>query len=243
MNHIARLLRSFAIIANPSSWAAFVQTAEATKFDHSFSVSWSQGGEDLALLSIFGKDFKGTYLDVGAHHPSRFSLTRHLYQLGWHGVNVDANKKLMLEFEKTRPRDVNLCFAVGDQESYEFTIFREPAISTVNIEWKEKFLSEDNAVDRVDIVSGKKLRELYDEYFSQAADLLSVDAEGADFEVIKSMDFDSLPVTRFPRYLLLETPTPISEALAAPAVKFAMAAGYEPVMVLPMTTILKAPTR
>lgn len=205
-------------------------------------MSWSQGGEDLALLSIFGQQKKGTYLDVGAHHPSRYSVTRKLYQNGWHGVNVDANKELIEEFKKTRIRDTNLCFAVGERESYEFTIFKEPAISTVNVEWRDNFLSESNSIDRVEIVAGKKLRDLYDDYFAHSAvDILSVDAEGADFEIVKSMDFHTLPAARFPRYLSLETATPVSAALATSAVEFAISLGYVPVVVLPMTTILKSP--
>lgn len=230
------------LLTKHKSWGPFVHAAEETKFDHSFTVSWSQGGEDLALLSIFGGQTKGTYLDVGAHHPSRFSVTRHLYQRGWSGINVDANKKLLLEFEKARPNDINLCLAIGEKSSYEFTIFEEPAISTFNTEWKEKFLSESNLIDRVEIVAGRRLRDLYDEFFlDSAVDILTVDAEGADFEIIRSLDFHSLPTIRYPKYLLLETPTPVSEALATPAVKFAIDWGYLPVMVLPMSTILRAP--
>ena len=242
MNRVFRLLRSLALLANPMSWGPFVQVAEATKFDHPFSVSWSQGVEDLALLSIFGEDTEGTYLDVGAHHPSRFSVTRHLYKNGWHGVNVDANSALIKEFAKARPRDINLCFAVGEQEQYEFTIFQEPAISTINAEWKDKFLSESNLVDRVEIVKGRRLREIYDEFFPDSAvDILAIDAEGADFEVFKSLSFHSLPRNRYPKYLLLETPPPVATALATPAVEYAIGCGYEPVMVLPMSTILKSP--
>jgi hypothetical protein len=57
----------------------FTRTYEQTNFDFDFHVSWSQGGEDLALLSIFLGQQGGVYIDVGAHHPSRFSVTRHLY--------------------------------------------------------------------------------------------------------------------------------------------------------------------
>ena len=70
----------------------FLQASELTKFDHPFSVSWSQAGEDLALLAVIRNQKPGFYLDIGAHHPTRFSVTRHLYQAGWTGVNVDANQ-------------------------------------------------------------------------------------------------------------------------------------------------------
>ena len=33
---------------------------------------WSQESEDLILSRIFGPEYKGFYVDVGAHHPRRF---------------------------------------------------------------------------------------------------------------------------------------------------------------------------
>jgi len=240
MNRYSRLLRSFSLLLNPRSWRPFVMVAEATKFDHPFEVSWSQGGEDLALLNIFGGKEKGTYLDIGAHHPNRFSVTRHLYQRGWVGVNVDANRLLIEEFEKIRTRDVNLCFAVGQSEIYEFTIFKEPAISTVNPEWKARFILEKNEVDRIEKIPGRKLRAIYDDFFGvNPVDLLTIDAEGADFDVLYSMDFHDLPPARFPSFLLLETSPPVSRSIANASVRFAIEIGYEPLLVLPMSTILK----
>jgi FkbM family methyltransferase len=200
MNRIARLLRSFALIANPSSWAAFVQTAEATKFDHAFSVSWSQGGEDLALLhAIMGKR-NGIFIDIGAHHPSRFSVTRHLYQMGWSGVNVDANQELIDAFQKARPRDINLCAAVGLEPKYTFTIFEEAAISTLDSEWRSKFVNENNKIAHEVEVEGRKLRSILDELLpQQRIDLLSIDAEGSDLQVLQSLEFETLEKSRFPK--------------------------------------------
>lgn len=37
--------------------------------------SWSQEGEDLILRRIFENKNTGFYVDVGAHHPKRFSNT------------------------------------------------------------------------------------------------------------------------------------------------------------------------
>lgn len=240
MNKALRMLKSLLLLKSRRTWGPFVESAEATRFDHAFAVSWSQGGEDIALQSIFSGRTKGTYLDIGAHHPNRFSVTRHLYQRGWNGVNVDANQALIGEFQKVRTRDTNLCFAIGLKEIYEFTIFNEPAISTVNPNWKARFVSEQNEIDRIEIVSGKKLRTIYDEFFpSDPVDLLTVDAEGADCEVLQSMEFDNLETSRFPRYLLLETSPPVSKSLEFPAVRLAIEYGYEPVVVLAMSTILK----
>ncbi len=240
MERILRMLRSLSLLRHRKSWGPFVESAETTGFDHAFTVSWSQGGEDLALLSIFAGELEGTYLDIGAHHPSRFSVTRHLYQRGWTGVNVEANRLLIEKFHEERPRDINLFCAVGQKDEYEFTVFRESAISTVNQEWKARFVSEKNEVDRTERVPGRTLRSIYDQFYGDiAADLLSIDAEGADFEILQSMNFATLTHARFPRYIQVESDPPISNSLKSPSVNFVMGFGYEPYMVLPYSTILK----
>ena len=240
MNSVFRMIRALAKLRKRKTWGPFVEAAEISSFDHSFTISWSQAGEDLALLSLFGNERKGTYLDIGAHHPTRFSVTRHLYQLGWSGVNVDANSDLIEEFKKTRTRDVNLCYAVGGELSYEFTVFEESAISTINSSWKDKFVAESNIIKRIEQVPGRSLRDIYDEFFPKfPVDVLSVDAEGADIEVLQSLLFETLPVERFPEYLMLESSPPLKEALATPAVALAISQGYQAQLVLPMVTILK----
>ena len=240
MNSVFRMLRALANLRRRKTWGPFVEAAESSGFDHSFTISWSQAGEDLALLSLIADKNIGSYLDVGAHHPTRFSVTRHLYQRGWNGVNVDANRDLIEEFNKRRTRDINLCCAVGESVSYEFTVFKESAISTTNQAWKDKFLYESNAIERVEQVPGRRLRDIYDEYFPRLpVDVLTVDAEGADLEVIQSMRFETLPAERFPKLLMLESSPPLTAALETPAVALAISLGYEPQLVLPMVTILK----
>ena len=237
---IRRLILASQKLLKKSSWGPFTEIAEITSFDHAFSVSWSQGGEDLALLHAFNGKVSGKYIDIGAHHPSRFSVTRHLYQLGWSGVNVDANKDLIDQFENVRKRDVNLCLAVGQEEKYSFTIFDEPAISTLDPEWRDKFVSENNRVSKVVEVKGQKLRKILDDFEpTHRIDLLSIDAEGSDFQVLQSLEMDTLDNSRFPKWLLLEAAPPVSNARQTPAVKLAMEWGYEPQMVLAMSTLLK----
>lgn len=234
------MLRSLLLLRHRRAWGPFVETAETTGFDHAFTVSWSQGGEDLALLSIFADEIDGTYFDIGAHHPSRFSVTRHLYQRGWTGVNVDANRLLIKKFNEDRTKDINLFCAVGEKDFYDFAIFKEPALSTVNQEWKAKFILEGNDVASIEKVPGRRLRSIYDEYFGEAAvDLLTIDAEGADFEILHSMDFDSLSRARFPRYIMVETAPPVEDSFKGSSVDFLIGLGYVPYFVLPFTSILK----
>jgi hypothetical protein len=89
-------------------------------------------------------------------------------------------------------------------------------------------------------VPGKTLRSILDENFRDSQlDLLAIDAEGADFEVLQSLTFETLPRERFPKYLLLEAASSVANALRTPAVKLAIDHGYEPLMVLSMSTLLR----
>lgn len=69
---------------------------------------YSQEGEDLLLSRILGDKKDGFYVDVGAHHPFRFSNTYLLYKQGWRGINIDAMPGSMKLFNRFRPRDINI---------------------------------------------------------------------------------------------------------------------------------------
>ena len=77
---------------------------------------YSQEGEDILLSRIFGEQTEGFYVDVGAHHPRRFSNTCFFYKRGWRGINIDALPGSMKVFQKLRPHDINLELAVSERE-------------------------------------------------------------------------------------------------------------------------------
>jgi hypothetical protein len=84
------------------------------------------------------------------------------------------------------------------------------------------------------------LREIYDRHFpNDRIDLLSIDAEGSDLNVLQSMNFENLDKARFPRLLLLEAPAPVETALKTESVHYMIEFGYEPLYVLPMSTLLE----
>ena len=80
-------------------------------------VSYSQFGEDLVVRTHFAQNFDnfaGRFVDVGAFHPFKYSNTMLLSQLGWRGINIDCNPVKIAGFKKLRPRDHNICAAVGE---------------------------------------------------------------------------------------------------------------------------------
>jgi FkbM family methyltransferase len=237
------LAKGFIGILNPNTWGVFQETYQITKFDAAFTPSWSQAGEDLCVENILrNTNINKFYLDIGAHDPNRFSVTRRLYGEGWNGIDVDGNSDYEDKFNKFRPRNTFLNVCVGDKESYEFTVFIEGAISTANEEWLEKFNSEGAQVKRRVRVPGIKLRSILDlPSVPKRVGFINIDIEGADEDALRSIEFKSLPKDRFPDWILLETAPPVSSSLNFPAVKYALEHGYTPWLVLPMATLLKAP--
>ena len=223
-------------ITNPRTWGPFVYAYELTKFDYPFQVSWSQGGEDIGLGMVFRGMKNGRYVDVGAHHPSRFSVTRKLRATGWTGINIDANPELIAAFEKDRPDDINLWNCIGNQPQYEFTVFKDPAISTVNKDWRKKFLGLNQEIESELIVPGRPLHDVFSRYFGDGyPDLLCIDAEGADLDVLTSA---RLSKGLGPEWLLLEADPPLSNIVRTPAVEYALSLGYEVHLILGMSTLL-----
>lgn len=53
--------------------------------------NYSQRDEQAVILAIFAGRTDGLFLDIGAADGLTFSNTRALYELGWHGVMVDAS--------------------------------------------------------------------------------------------------------------------------------------------------------
>ena len=235
-----RFIKSLAYIFRINGPGVFTEIALQTRFDSSVAISWSQAGEDICIWHELSKFPSGTYIDVGAHHPTKYSVTRKLYNSGWNGINIEANADLLAKFEVERKRDLNLHAVVGSLEEYEFTIFQANEISTTNVEWRQRYQDQDFKVEKVQKLTGRSLRSIYEEYLPEVrVNLLSIDVEGSDLDVLESLKIESLGEERKPEYILLETSPPLDVALATPAVQHAVSLNYEVLFVLPMATLLR----
>ena len=152
--------------------------------------AYSQTGEDLALNCILRSE-PGFYVDVGCNHPVRNSNTFALYKAGWRGICIDANPGLIKQFKRLRPRDVSVCAAISDEgKDIVFTECVDDAFSSLDAEhvanWKAR-----TAIARERIVRTRTLSAILTECNSpHAFDLLSVDAEGHDANVLRSIDLE-----------------------------------------------------
>lgn len=187
--------------------------------------SWSQEGEDRILWRFFNYRTTGYYVDVGAHHPFRFSNTRLLHKAGWRGMNIDAMPGSMASFRKHRPDDVNLEIGVSETAGVaRLHVFNEPALNTFDPDIAAAHANGAWRVERVVDVALRPLRDILAEHRPAGPiDLLTVDAEGHDLSVLRSSDWE-----RFrPVVVLAESLGRTIDDLAAdPCARFMAESGY-----------------
>lgn len=157
--------------------------------------SYSQDGEDMVLRSLmedYPKGYKGVFVDVGAHHPVRFSNTYFFYKKGWHGINIDAMPGSMKLFKWLRSRDINLEMGVGpENDTLTFYCFDEPALNT----FSEATALERHEQTRYKIIKKvavpvMRLRDILDKHLkTNQIDIMSIDVEGLDYQVLQSNDW------------------------------------------------------
>ncbi len=158
---------------------------------------YSSYGEDIILEHVFKQQASGFYVDIGAFHPVFFSNTKTLYDRGWRGINIDANRDAITLFNQYRPDDINLNCAISDQEGeadyYSFLEIDEAGGGSGNSlspQIKEAYERQGlkPTVRRVDT---KPVKIILSEYASdKTIDFMNVDVEGFDLKALQSNDWE-----------------------------------------------------
>jgi FkbM family methyltransferase len=167
-------------------------------------ISYAQNGEDVLLNRLFPTGHRGFYIDVGACHPTLHSVTRHFYDQGWSGVNIEPVAHVYEMLAQERQRDVNLNVGVSNHEGLlEFHVSRDSlGMSTFSREFARS-LERDGFVCEPRTVAVTTLARLCEAYASdRTIDFLKVDVESHELEVISGGDWRRWR----PRVVLVEAP-------------------------------------
>ena len=162
--------------------------------------SKSQDLEDQYLFNSFFRGLcGGTYVELGGLDGVHLSNS-HLfhYGLGWNGVLVEPNPKSFTVLQKNRPHDDTYNFAVCSEAS-EVTFIDSGAGEVTGILefMAPSFLKQwhPNGAQQTSIRCEPLRSILKDsslDLTNTAIDFLSLDVEGAEFEVLKTIDFDEV---------------------------------------------------
>jgi len=170
-------------------------------------ISYAQNFEDVILARVFGAGHPGFYIDAGAGDPTEESVTRHFYDLGWTGINIEPEPLYYERLAAERPRDVNLCIALGEVEEtrcFHHTSVR--GISTLSRFFREQFEQKCSCVYEEREINVTTLAQICKQYVASPIDFLKIDVEGWEGEVLRGGDWN----TYRPIVVLLEAtePTP-----------------------------------
>jgi FkbM family methyltransferase len=161
-----------------------------------YHISYSQCGEDLIIQYIFRLRGIGmpTYIDIGANDPFYLSNTAIFYLRGCRGINIEANPNLIQIFHKNRPDDINLNIGISSIKSeLEFYIMNDPTLSTFSKEECDNFIKLGGyKISEIKSIKTNTLQDIINKYCNGIyPDLMSIDIEGLDFDVLKSIEYNS----------------------------------------------------
>ena len=177
-------------------------------------ISYAQNGEDVVLARALAGVVRGTYVDVGANDPTVDSVTRHFYDLGWSGINIEPQPHRFEQLMAARPRDTNVQVGAGRVHG-SLTFHRVPEIdgwSTFDEETARRVAESGHRVEP-SVVPVVPLVEIVSAHISShvgpgggPVDFLKVDVEGFEDEVLGGVDWS---VFR-PRLLVVESGEAVS---------------------------------
>lgn len=164
--------------------------------------SYSQFGEDVIVSDLFDEMALQniSYLDIGANNPEYISNTYLFYEKGFSGVLVEPNAVLCEKLKAARPRDVVLNVGIGMDDGVteaDFYLFPEEAdgLSTFSPEeakhWEEVGMGGKKfKVERVLKMPLLGINDVISSNFTECPDFVSIDVEGWDLKILKTLDFE-----------------------------------------------------
>lgn len=160
-----------------------------------YKKSFSQEGEDILLSRMFEGKKEGFYIDIGAHHPKRFSNTYWAYRRGWKGICIDPQPGIKKKFTRSRPKDIFLELGVGEISHRDtYFEFSDAALNTLDEE-RARFLIQNTKYKLIKKVEIEiyRLENILKQHLpnetNDKIDFLSLDVEGFELSVLKSNNF------------------------------------------------------
>jgi FkbM family methyltransferase len=168
-------------------------------------ISYAQNHEDVLLQRAFPDAKDGFYIDVGANEPIADSVTKHFYERGWHGINIEPGIGPYERLCADRKNDINLNVGLSNCESASELIEfpANPSLSTFSPEmastWRHLELE---TIKRT--VPVTTLAQVCEVYVDRPIDFLKIDVEGHERDVIEGGDWGRWR----PRVVLVEAMWP-----------------------------------
>ena len=150
--------------------------------------SYSLNSVDLIIEYIFKNKKNGFYLDIGAQHPISNNNTYLLFKKGWHGINIDLDKKNIDLFKIARPNDLNLNYALSDKIE-ETDLFYYHDSSPINTLSKEVSNFQNAKIKEIKKINTNTLNNVLQNFkINNPIDYMNLDVEGFEEKVLSGFN-------------------------------------------------------
>jgi FkbM family methyltransferase len=165
---------------------------------------YSQSSQDKFLEENIFKGYKnGFFVDVGAHDGITFNNTLYFEkENNWTGINIEPIASVYNKLVINRPNCINLPYAICNNDGEASFICNEGYTEMISGLKDTYYYKHNNRLENelksmggesnIINVKTKKLETIFDDNNVKNIDYLSIDVEGAEFEVIKSINFDKV---------------------------------------------------
>ena len=176
-------------------------------------------------------DFLGvkqpSYLDIGAWLPQAGNNTYLFYGLGSRGVLIEPNVAMIPELKAYRPGDIVLNVGIGitEQKEADYYCLTVDQWNTFDKEEAERRVAGSRAkIEKVVKMPLVPINKVIEENFQgKAPDFISIDVEGLDVAIMKTLDFQ-----RFrPKLICAETLVALTFKMETAMTEFLSEKGYE----------------
>jgi FkbM family methyltransferase len=165
---------------------------------------YSQYEQDKYLETRIFKSYKnGFFVDVGAHNGKSLNNTLYFEETNnWTGINIEPIKDVYNDLIINRPKCININCAVSNNDGETdficnkgYTEMLSGIKNSFDIRHMQRLHYENNqygSSTEIIKVETRKLETICDSNSISHINYLSIDVEGGEFEVIKSINFDKI---------------------------------------------------
>lgn len=165
---------------------------------------FSQFSQDISLENCIFKGFKnGFFMDVGAHDGVDHNNTLYFEtNNNWRGVNIEPIKNIFNRLKTNRPNSININCAISERNgqskfllNHGHTEMLSGLSEHIDPRHRTRINYENNHTNSYSeeiIIETRTIKDICLEYDIKRIHYLSVDVEGAELSVLKSIDYENV---------------------------------------------------
>ena len=139
--------------------------------------SFSQYGQDIYVEKLFPENYRGRFVEVGAHNGLHLSNTLRLERMGgWRGLLIEASPSRLEPLRANRP----------EAQIVQACVAGVPGVRHFSLTTSTFLDERSQAGDSID-VRCETLESVLLQYGFHHVDYLSLDVEGEDLNVLRSL--------------------------------------------------------